>query len=122
MKYMHVILCLRTNQLLTDCMELNQTYRKYSLCIYLSFENAILSADRGIKSIISTKHQKSDRIMSCIGRQITTAPVLLFEFKSIRSLLYESLMLPLCASTRTLLLVHEFRMQRLHLEAEFDNS
>ena len=102
-------------------MELNQTFRKLRSYMYLSFQNAICKSDRRIKSTKPTKHPKSDRITGRIGRQITTAPVLLFEFKSIRSLLYESLMLPLCASTRKLLLNNGFRVQRLHLDAEFHN-
>ena len=94
---------------------------KYSLCLYLSFENAILSADRGIKRIINTKTKNPVQGSEVMGLQTTTAPVLLFEFKPIRSLLYESLMIPLCASTIKLLLNHEIREQRMHLELEFHN-
>ena len=68
-------LCLGTNLLRVNSMELNQTYRKHSLHIHISFEKAILKNGRRIKSTKPTKHQKSDRSMNCIGRQTTTASV-----------------------------------------------
>ena len=73
--FVNVTLCLGTNLLRVESIELNQTLRKYSLYGYLSFKKAILKTNRRIKSTKPTKHQKSDRIMEVMGRQTTTAPV-----------------------------------------------
>ena len=46
----------------------------YLDCILISFKS-----DREIKSIHHTKTKKPGQCSECMGRQITTAPVLLFE-------------------------------------------
>ena len=90
--------------------------------MYLWFNKVLCKLDRSIKSMSHTKTQDCGQCSGSLAGQITTAPVLLFESKPIRSLLYESLWSPLCASTRKLLLDHQFGVWRLHIEAIFDNS
>ncbi len=86
---MHVILCLKHNQLLTESIKLNQTHRKYSLYIYIyiSFENAILSADRGIKSIISTKQHRSSGGKGRSGEHGGRPRIIHIEVEPLRRLL-----------------------------------
>ena len=70
---------LADTQLLPKSIELNAPWRKLRSYLYLSSPNCSRKTNNSISRTKPAKHQKSDRIMTVIGRQITTAPVLLSE-------------------------------------------